>query len=197
MAAALTTTKVKPVAVGQPGFMMFFRKTARGALAALIAANCQFAQAADLPQTFSDPSPVADSPSNNSPLSPSPLLQTNSKVLPVNAAFALTSFIEADTSIVLRWEMPPGYYLYQKSLVVEHTGGTPIQLELPAAKTITDEFFGEVAVYYDTLLLRLPFSALDAKPGTTVELLLTYQGCAEALYCYPPAQKALALKLPE
>jgi thiol:disulfide interchange protein len=192
MAAAFPATQKQQVASPQPWFTVRFRTIVQAAVAALILGGLQQPQAAELPQTFSDSSPVADNT-----LNPNPILQTNSKVLPVDAAFALTTFVEADTSIVLRWEMPPAYYLYQKSLVVETADGKPIKFELPEAKTITDEFFGEVAVYYDSLLLRLPFSALNAKPGTTVELLLTYQGCAEALYCYPPAQKALTLTLPE
>ena len=161
-------------------------------MTAIIFGNCTLLQAADLPQTYSDVSPAADNALNQGPV-----LQTNSKVLPADSAFALTSFIEADTGIALKWEMPSGYYLYQKSLVVENVDGTPLSLELPAAEKITDEFFGEVFVYYNSLLLRLPFNALNARPGTTVDLLLSYQGCAEDLYCYPLVQKALTLKLPE
>jgi thiol:disulfide interchange protein len=175
-------------------FMAFVRNGVRHTVAAaIILGNCTLLQAADLPQTYSDASPVADNALKQRPAA----LQTNSKVLPVDSAFALTSFVEADTSIVVKWEMPPGYYLYQKSLVVENAEGTTISLALPEAAKITDEFFGEVAVYFNSLLLHLPFTTLNVKPGATVELLLTYQGCAEALYCYPPEQKALTLTLPE
>lgn len=181
-----------------PGFAVlqncmaaFARLNIRVGLAALFIST-SLATAADLPQTFSDPVPGAANPSNQNPV-----LQTNSKVLPVDAAFALQSFIEADTSIVLRWEMPEGYYLYRKSLAVEKADGTSISLDLPAAEMFTDEFFGEVAIYRNSLLVRLPFTTLGAKPGAAIELLLSYQGCAEALYCYPPEQKALTLNLPE
>jgi thiol:disulfide interchange protein DsbD len=183
------------VAAAQNCISAFTRHLVCSGCALLVVSNCNLATAADLPQTFSDSVPAADNP-----LQQSPVLQTNSKVLPVDSAFALQSFIEADTGIVLRWEMPQGYYLYQKSLVVEKTGenddNSALVLELPAAETITDEFFGEAAIYRDSLLVRLPFAILDAKPGTTVNLLLTYQGCAEALYCYPPEQKAITLNLP-
>jgi thiol:disulfide interchange protein len=192
MPADTTATHILKVAVMQPCLTAFFRKAVHHTVAAAMILNCTLLQAADLPQTYSDTSPAAE----NS-LSQRPILQTNSKVLPVDSAFALTSFIEADTSIVLKWEMPPGYYLYQKSLAVENVGATAINPELPEATKITDEFFGEVAVYYNSLLIRLPFAVLNARPGTTIDLLLTYQGCAEALYCYPPEQKALTLTLPE
>lgn len=178
-------------ALPQTCIAAFVRHNIRAGLAALII-SAPLASAADLPQTFSDPVPGAANPSNQNPI-----LQTNSKVLPVDAAFALQSFIEADTSIVLRWEMPEGYYLYRKSLAVEKADGTPISLDLPEAEMFTDEFFGEVAIYRNSLLVRLPFTTLGAKPGAAIELLLSYQGCAEALYCYPPEQKALTLNLPE
>jgi hypothetical protein len=207
MPANKRATPVSKVAVLPTWVLSFIRHIAHSGLAALIIGGALVA-AADLPQPLSDSSPAADSlpansspanspPANNSPLNRSPVLQTNSKVLPVDSAFALQSFIEAGTSIVLRWEMPEGYYLYRKSLSVEKPDGTSISLELPEAETFTDEFFGEVAIYRTNLLVRLPFTALDAKPGNTIDLLLTYQGCAEALYCYPPEQKALSLNLPE
>jgi thiol:disulfide interchange protein DsbD len=185
--------KAAPLVAARPHYLSTLT---RSAIATLLASCCHLSSAADLPTAYADSVPGADNA-----LSQKPVLQTNNKVLPVDVAFALTTFIEADSgkngqSIVLRWEMPPAHYLYQKSLVVTHADGTPINLELPEAIKITDEFFGEVAVYYTNVLVRLPFAALNAKPGTTVDFLLTYQGCAEALYCYPPEQKALKLNIP-
>lgn len=197
MPADNRATLVSKVAVLQSCVAAFVRHVARSGVIALLISGPP-ATAADLPQPLSDSLPAANSsPLANSPLNQRPALQTNSKVLPVDSAFALQSFIEAGTNIVLRWEMPEGYYLYRKSLVVEKADGTSISLELPEAETFTDEFFGEVAIYRNSLLIRLPFATLDAKPGTTIDLLLSYQGCAEALYCYPPEQKALTLNLPE
>jgi thiol:disulfide interchange protein len=197
MATGERATRVSKVAVLQNCVVAVVRHVARSGFIALVIGS-PLVTAADLPRPLSDSLPVEDSsPVADSPLNRSPALQTNSKVLPVDSAFALQSFIEAGTSIVLRWEMPEGYYLYRKSLVVEKADGTSVSLELPAAETFTDEFFGEVAIYRDNLLIRLPFAAVDAKPGATIDLLLSYQGCAEALYCYPPEQKALTLNLPE
>ncbi|MES2625494.1 MAG: protein-disulfide reductase DsbD N-terminal domain-containing protein [Pseudomonadota bacterium] len=196
MPAHKIATESRQVAVLRHGLFGLCRKAVISVFTGLILAGTHPLLAADLPTTYSDTAPAAESA-----LKQGSLLQTNSTVLPVDVAFALTSFIEAATganiNIVLRWEMPPGYYLYQKSLVVEDANGKVISLELPDAKKITDEYFGEVAVYYSDLLLRLPLKLLDSKPGTTINLLLTYQGCAEALYCYPPEQKALTLELPE
>jgi thioredoxin:protein disulfide reductase len=120
-----------------------------------------------------------------------------SGVLPVDEAFALSAFVEADRGIVLVWEIRPGYYLYRKSLMVDSAGSDLLPaLVLPEAETLTDEFFGEVEVYRTRLLARIPFVALPQRNGQRLELLLGYQGCAEDIYCYPPTLQAITLELP-
>jgi thiol:disulfide interchange protein DsbD len=119
-------------------------------------------------------------------------------VLPVDEAFALTALIEADDSIVLLWDIRDAYYLYQSSLLITSADGTVLTgLILPEAEQITDEFFGATAIYRDRLLVEIPLQRIGLDPGESVELLLSYQGCAEKLYCYPPVQKAVTLTLPE
>ena len=167
---------------------------------------CNTLFAADLPppagtsDTLQTPAPRF----NTAPL----LSQPGSSVLPVDTAFTFSVLAEAGQSkdgqnspppnIVLMWEIQPGYYLYQKSLAVETADGSPVVLaEFPPAATVTDEFFGTTAVYFDKLLVNLPLTAEQTKPGAVLEFLLTYQGCADQLYCYPPQQKVISLVLPE
>lgn len=143
-------------------------------------------------------------PITNNPFTAPALTQTNilntdvsAAILPVDSAFALTALIEANTNIVLMWNMPPGYYLYKKSLVVETSANTqPLTLTLSVGVTLSDEFFGDVEVYFDKLLLSLPLSQFDPTENGTIDLLVTYQGCAEKLYCYPLMQKNVSLMLP-
>ncbi|MGV3593161.1 MAG: protein-disulfide reductase DsbD domain-containing protein [Gammaproteobacteria bacterium] len=117
--------------------------------------------------------------------------------LPADEAFALNTVVEADGDIMLVWEMPPTYYLYRKSLRIEQEGRDLLPaLELPDGMHVTDEFFGESEVYFERLLARLPADALEAEPGATLELQLSYQGCREDVYCYPPQQKLVSITLP-
>lgn len=142
------------------------------------------------------PSPEASNPAPG--LSTGPAVRLGvSAILPPDSAFALQALPEADRTLLLMWEMPAGYYLYQKSLKAEAPDGSLIPLELPEATPVTDEYFGAVAVYYDRLMVRIAPEHLTAAPGAALELLLSYQGCAENLYCYPPQQKALSIALPE
>ena len=120
-----------------------------------------------------------------------------SQAKPADEAFALTTAVEADGDLMLVWEIQPAFYLYRKSLKLEHAGVDLLPaLELPEAEQVTDEFFGESEVYFERLLARLPAAALNATAGTTLELQLTYQGCLEDIYCYPPQYKTVSVSLP-
>lgn len=134
------------------------------------------------------------------PFANTPLLNTGAArpaVLPADEAFVLSAITEADHDIVLLWDIHSGHYLYHKSLQISTANGTALAPVLPEAVAITDEYFGEVDVYYDKLLLTLPATQTGAHAGATVELRLVYQGCAEDLYCYPPQQKTVTLTFPD
>lgn len=152
-----------------------------------------------LPGFAAEATPLASPALNTTPLlSQSPALASPGSILPVDQAFVLNAFVEADRDIVLVWDIHSGYYLYRKSLSVVTAAGAPLtNLELPAAEEITDEFFGAVAIYRERLLVKIPLGLLDLQPGRSVELQLEYQGCAEDLYCYPPVQKIVTLALPD
>jgi thiol:disulfide interchange protein DsbD len=59
---------------------------------------------------------------------------------------------------------------------------------LPTGLDKTDEYFGDVQVYYALLELSLP---VDPQ-GEAVEI--QYQGCADAGLCYPPRSQVVALQ---
>ena len=68
------------------------------------------------------------------------------------------------------------------------------KLQLPKGKPKHDEYFGDTEVYYEVLEASLPI----ARPagGGTLNLKVTYQGCAEDGICYNPITKNVALELP-
>lgn len=118
-----------------------------------------------------------------------------STVLPVDEAFALQTFIEAPDTLVLLWDIREAHYLYRKSIMVTDPDGHDVDFgELPEGSTHTDEFFGDVKVYYDRLIHRFPLANL-ARDGNAVSFTVLYQGCAEDLYCYPVQEKEITLAL--
>ena len=64
-------------------------------------------------------------------------------------------------------------------------------LAMPDGKKKTDEFFGDVEVYYDFLSATVPVARL-ASINTPIEITVSYQGCADAGLCYPPVTKTVA-----
>ncbi|MBT6043655.1 MAG: hypothetical protein HOH14_09185 [Gammaproteobacteria bacterium] len=120
-----------------------------------------------------------------------------STVLPADEAFSMNAIIEAPDTLVLYWEIKEGYYLYRKSISASDTHGNSITIgELPTGAVHSDEFFGEVKVYFDRLLHRFPLTSL-AMENNKVAFTLQYQGCAEDLYCYPMQKREIELTLPE
>jgi thiol:disulfide interchange protein DsbD len=116
--------------------------------------------------------------------------------LPPDEAFQLTASANGGAAVALQWVIADGYYLYRHRVAVKtdtagFTLGTPV---LPDGKKKTDEFFGQVEVYYQQFDAEVPLER--AAGADTVELKVTYQGCADAGLCYPPITKVLTVKLP-
>ena len=112
--------------------------------------------------------------------------------LPVDEAFALGVDLEQDEPRVF-WQVADGYYLYRHRLEVELRNGGDAAVSIshvPDGLKTTDEYFGDVEVYYHDLNLRL---ALDGTPASGAELAVHFQGCAEAGLCYPPTVRYVAL----
>src|SRR5829696_7728624 len=116
--------------------------------------------------------------------------------LPVDEAFVLTALADGGERIALDWRVAPGYYLYRHRLSVRTVtpGFTLGELSVPAGKKKTDEFFGDVEVYYDNLAAQV--AVTRPAEGSSLELEVSYQGCADAGLCYPPVTKTLKIDLP-
>lgn len=116
-------------------------------------------------------------------------------LLPVEQAFALTTRALSAERIELRWQIAEGYYLYRHRLQVRDPQGfVPGELQLPAGKRYTDEFFGDVETYRSELVVVLP---IVAEPGATeVQFQIGSQGCADIGVCYPPHRQTVRVSLP-
>lgn len=124
-----------------------------------------------------------------------------------NIVFADTSPPTADTvfqlhakpydpnTVILHWRIKPGFFLYQRSIRMIEPSETnrfaqiaPIQL--PPSVTKTDSKGRTFEIYRQKLIL--PLHVLGTHPGET-SIHLTYQGCADDGYCYPPKTVGLQL----
>ncbi|MGQ8843242.1 protein-disulfide reductase DsbD [Serratia sp. TSA_7] len=111
-----------------------------------------------------------------------------SQFVPVDQAFAF-DFKQQDRQLALSWQIRPGYYLYRQQIKLVPQQATLGAFTLPEGLSHKDEFFGEVAIFKQQLALNIPLQ--QAANGAS--LSVTYQGCAEAGFCYPPETRVIPL----
>ena len=114
--------------------------------------------------------------------------------LPVDEAFQFSLETGSDGNYSLLFQIKEGYYLYkdQFDAWTSRDGGRErVELLLPEGLKKTDEYFGEVNVFYTSLkvaLKNLPFGSDPSK------VIVRYQGCADRGLCYPPVEKEINLE---
>ena len=114
--------------------------------------------------------------------------QQQTEFLPVDEAYELSVIGDGPQQVLLQWLIAPEYYLYRHAFAAKAratSGDIEVALAIPDGLAKTDEFFGDVEVYYGAVDASLD---LDEK-AELVELSITYQGCADAGLCYPPETK--------
>ena len=108
--------------------------------------------------------------------------------LPVEEAFVFDFSQKGDT-LVIRFDIADGYYLYKKQFKVSTKNATLGEPVFPPAEQIEDEFFGISDVFYNTVSFSYPITE-TVQDGV---VKLRYQGCASAGLCYPPTTKVIYL----
>lgn len=111
-----------------------------------------------------------------------------SNFVPADQAFAF-DFQQNQHDLNLTWQVKDGYYLYRKQISITPAQAEIAEVTLPAGVWHEDEFYGKSEIYRDTL--TIPVTISQAQPGAT--LTVTYQGCADAGFCYPPESKTVPL----
>ncbi len=153
--------------------LAFFALTFAGLLAwsALAQANTQ------------DLIPAASSSSLTSTFSSSGVSQADD-FLPVDQAYQLLLENRDEQTVDFSWAIADGYYLYRHAFAASMQAADEsieeLTLDIPAGKAKTDEYFGDVEVYYHNAIASVKI------PAGAARLSIRYQGCADAGLCYPP-----------
>ncbi|WP_427032752.1 protein-disulfide reductase DsbD [Citrobacter farmeri] len=111
-----------------------------------------------------------------------------SNFVPADQAFAF-DFQQNQHDLNLTWQVKDGYYLYRKQIRITPAQAEIAEVTLPAGVWHEDEFYGKSEIYRNTL--TIPVTINQAQSGAT--LTVTYQGCADAGFCYPPESKTVPL----
>ncbi|MFQ6283288.1 protein-disulfide reductase DsbD [Yersinia enterocolitica] len=113
---------------------------------------------------------------------------SQSRFIPVDQAFAF-DFRQQGDQLTLSWQIHPDYYLYRQQIKIVPNNATLGAFTLPEGIAHRDEFYGEVAIFKQQLTLKIPIT----QAGEQASVSVTYQGCAEAGFCYPPETRVVPL----
>ena len=111
-----------------------------------------------------------------------------SQFVPADQAFSF-DFQQNQHDLNLSWQVKDGYYLYRKQISITPSQAEIAEVRLPAGVWHEDEFYGKSEIYRKRL--NIPLIVNQAASGAT--LTVTYQGCADAGFCYPPETKTVPL----
>jgi thiol:disulfide interchange protein DsbD len=116
----------------------------------------------------------------------------------VDEAFIFSAQIQDPQTLLARWQIAEGNYLYRDKIKFELIDNDNVQLlafSLPAGENKMDEIFGLSEVYHHDTDVLLPIKRSKDKQQLTLKA--HYQGCSETFnICYPPTNKTILLTLP-
>jgi len=113
-------------------------------------------------------------------------------------AYVLSTEARDANTLVARFDIADGYYLYRDKFSFAVTDAAGVVLgstQLPDGKIKDDAYFGRMEVYYHDVEAVLQMQRATTQP-VPLTLEVGYQGCADAGLCYPPMKKSVALTLP-
>ena len=118
--------------------------------------------------------------------------------LPAREAFVYEAIGLTSESILVRFTIQPGYYLYRDKFdfrVVGDSGFEVREVEMPQGIIKDDPEFGPVEVYYGQIEVPV-YVTRPAGQEQTITLEADYQGCRDGDICYPPQNSRVDLLMP-
>ncbi|OEE39571.1 protein-disulfide reductase DsbD [Vibrio anguillarum] len=117
------------------------------------------------------------------------LASADNQFVPVDQAFPFHAE-QQGKQIFLDWQVKQGYYLYQDRISISAENAQLGEIEMLDGQPYHDEFFGDVKIYTEPLFVDIPLLSAAAN----AKLIIQYQGCAEAGFCYPPETRIIDLQ---
>jgi thiol:disulfide interchange protein len=111
-------------------------------------------------------------------------------ILPAKDAFNFFA-LSSPSEVLLHFSPQEGYYLYVEKFTLTNAAGSALALEMPNGEFLEDEYFGL------TEILREAFSLSIDVSESYYPLMLSYQGCREDIYCYPPQDVLINIPKPD
>tara|TARA_Y100000996_G_scaffold282941_1_gene223322 strand:+ start:43 stop:462 length:420 start_codon:yes stop_codon:yes gene_type:complete len=116
------------------------------------------------------------------------ILKGPQDILPADESFKFSAFQKEDR-IILTWDLKENCFLYKDKFQINTLPEDILEIstiEVPIL--ISDEYFGEVEVFYKKITKSFGINLLTKK------IMVKYQGCNAKGFCYPIISKELILK---
>ena len=116
------------------------------------------------------------------------ILKNPQEILPADESFKFSAFQKEDR-IILTWGLKENCFLYKDKFQINTLPENLLEIntkEVPVL--ISDEYFGEVEVFYEKITKSFALNPLLRK------ITVKYQGCNAKGFCYPLITKQLILK---
>lgn len=117
------------------------------------------------------------------------LASADNQFVPVDQAFPFHAE-QQGKQIFLDWQVKQGYYLYQDRISISAENAQLGEIEMLDGQPYRDEFFGDVKIYTEPLFVDVPL----LRAAANAKLIIQYQGCAKAGFCYPPETRIIDLQ---
>ncbi|MCC6532208.1 MAG: protein-disulfide reductase DsbD [Burkholderiales bacterium] len=114
--------------------------------------------------------------------------------LPPEQAFKLSARLLDSQTLLVRYDIERGYYMYRDKFQFEAPPVALGQAQMPPGKLKDDPIFGRVETYRDRVEIKIPIAPSGAVPAV-LKLKATSQGCADLGVCYPPQEQFAELRL--
>lgn len=118
------------------------------------------------------------------------------KPLDLDQAFKFTAMAKDYQTAVLQWQIAPGYYLYRDRFKIRAIQAGNMELAPPILPyNYTEKAFpplGKFAVYKGDIYIIQPILNSNHE---SITLQVSYQGCSQDGFCYPPTSKVVTLNL--
>jgi thiol:disulfide interchange protein DsbD len=115
--------------------------------------------------------------------------------LPPERAFVVEARASGRDTVIVAFKPEPGYYLYRDKIkfeIVSPSKSRIVGQDIPRGEIKNDPNFGDTEVFHHPIETVLHLRPVAADLGT-LQILTTYQGCADKGLCYAPIRKILTV----
>lgn len=113
--------------------------------------------------------------------------------LPAEQAFTLEAKSLGANTVLLHWQIKPGYFLYKDKIKITSPQLAFDEFSLPTASREMNILGKKTAVYQNEITLKVKLQK-QSQLQTATQMEVSYQGCSQQGFCFPPQERRFQLE---